>query len=414
MQKMHGQYLLYFCKVCGLANSDGQIVYSHIAKKQCKDEVLDSVCQMGFVAACIFHFQPADPQKYEFLQNNGALAVIVPSECLHRSFLSQSSTDLFFITCTTCKSLTTLNRASDDTNETISILTLIWKSRKDHFLAQSVLPICNIIQHPSPSMSSFINASSSSTCSAQYLPTQEREAVEFFQDHGILPRSMMCRKGHTTKLYFGKSIFWKCTEGNCVRRMRIRSGNWLEGSRIPISAVIRFIYCWCQQLTSIEWCQRELKLSNDATIDWNNRMREVCVSAVQRNKKKIGGDGLTVEIDDNLFNKRRNNDEKPLPEHWIFGGICRETRDMFIEEVPDRSANTFLTFIKKNVEEGSIIYSDFLCSYRIEELNEAGFEQLKVDYRYNFVDPGTNTQCIEKLWETWNKKHRGTARHHFN
>ncbi|VDN54015.1 unnamed protein product [Dracunculus medinensis] len=196
--------------------------------------------------------------------------------------------------------------------------------------------------------------------------------------------------------------------------MRIRSGNWLEGSRIPISAVIRFIYCWCQQLTSIEWCQRELKLSNDATIDWNNRMREVCVSAVQRNKKKIGGDGLTVEIDDNLFNKRRNNDEKPLPEHWIFGGICRETRDMFIEEVPDRSANTFLTFIKKNVEEGSIIYSDFLCSYRIEELNEAGFEQLKVDYRYNFVDPGTNTQCIEKLWETWNKKHRGTARHHFN
>lgn len=41
MQKMHGQYLLYFCKVCGLANSDGQIVYFHIAKKQCKDEVFN-------------------------------------------------------------------------------------------------------------------------------------------------------------------------------------------------------------------------------------------------------------------------------------------------------------------------------------------------------------------------------------
>lgn len=248
------------------------------------------------------------------------------------------------------------------------------------------------------------------------LPVQEREAVEFLQCHGILPQTMACRKGHAAKLHFCKHIYWKCAKRTCQKKMRVRSRTWLEGSRIPITTIIRFIHCWCQESNSIDWCQRELKLSKDCVIEWNNRMREVCVSAVQRNKKKIGGDGLTVEIDDNLFNKRRNNDEKSLPEHWIFGGICRETRDMFIEEVPDRSANTFLTFIKKNVEEGSIIYSDFLCSYRIEELNEAGFEQLKVDYRYNFVDPKTGllTRHIEKLWVSWNRRNRRTIRHHLD
>ena len=42
---------------------------------------------------------------------------------------------------------------------------------------------------------------------------------------------------------------------------------------------------------------------------------------------------------------------------------------------------------------------------------------LKVNHKYNFVDPETrvHTQHIERLWGSakWrNKRHRGTARHH--
>ncbi|VDN58144.1 unnamed protein product [Dracunculus medinensis] len=231
----------------------------------------------------------------------------------------------------------------------------------------------------------------------------EREAVEFLQNHGILPTTMTCRNGHVAKLHFNKHIYWRCSKRTCQRKMRIRSGNWLEGSRIPISTILRFMRCWCEDLTSIEWCQRELKLSKDTTVDWNNRMREVCIFAVQRNKKKIGGEGLIVEIDESLFTKRKNSTSRMLSQQWIFGGICRETGDLFMEEVPDRSAKTLLTVITENVKEGTTIYSDCWRSYTTEELNETGFEDLKINQKYNFVDPKMD------IWR--NKKHRGTARH---
>lgn len=42
---------------------------------------------------------------------------------------------------------------------------------------------------------------------------------------------------------------------------------------------------------------------------------------------------------------------------------------------------------------------------------------VKVNHRYNFIDPetGVHTQTVERMWGAakWrNKRHRGTARHH--
>ena len=68
-------------------------------------------------------------------------------------------------------------------------------------------------------------------------------------------------------------------------------------------------------------------------------MREACANSILMNKKMIGGPGYTIEIDEAMFTKRKNNAERQLPEQWIFGGICRNTR-VFMVAVPDRTANT--------------------------------------------------------------------------
>jgi len=103
-------------------------------------------------------------------------------------------------------------------------------------------------------------------------------------------------------------------------------------------------------------------------------MREICAYYMNsKNKKNIGGDGLVVEIDENMFSKRKANIGRVLPPQWIFGGLCLETQECFLVKVDNRNAKTLMTAISENIETGFIIFSDSWRSYKTEELENAGF-----------------------------------------
>ena len=64
-----------------------------------------------------------------------------------------------------------------------------------------------------------------------------------------------------------------------------------------------------------------------------------------------------MEIDEALFIKRKNNASRKLPEQWILGGLCRNTREVFMVAVPDRTATT-LAVIREIIVPGSVVMSD--------------------------------------------------------
>ena len=109
-----------------------------------------------------------------------------------------------------------------------------------------------------------------------------------------------------------------------------------------------------------------------------------------------------MKIDESKFFKRKNNAGRVLMDQkagWVFGGICRESKEFFMVRVPDRTKETLLPIIHKHIKRGTTIMSDHWKAYN--DLQEEGFNHGKVCHKYNFVnpdDPNQHTQSIECAW----------------
>ncbi|CEF59660.1 Transposase, ISXO2-like domain-containing protein [Strongyloides ratti] len=121
----------------------------------------------------------------------------------------------------------------------------------------------------------------------------------------------------------------------------------------------------------------------------------------KKNENKIERKGLTVEVDKTLFAQRKNHAEKMLEQQWCFGRICRDTKECFVEPVTDKTSETLMEMLKRRRGYSQVSASEY--------------EHLKVNHKYNFVDPLTNahTQNIERVWKSMKKKSKsknGTRR----
>ncbi|VDM49297.1 unnamed protein product [Toxocara canis] len=116
MMRTHGMVVMYFCKNCGSGSTNGQLVYAHISRNECGSQV-----------ASMFHYQPANETRYVEAVNAGALVVVVPSECVHRSFLMPQNEHVM-MTCPQCHGLRVLSRGPDDSGAILTQLVQLWRS----------------------------------------------------------------------------------------------------------------------------------------------------------------------------------------------------------------------------------------------------------------------------------------------
>lgn len=125
-------------------------------------------------------------------------------------------------------------------------------------------------------------------------------------------------------------------------------------------------------------------------------------------KEKIGGPGMTVEIDETLLSKRKYHTGRLLQQIWVFGGICRENGHIFMEVVPNRNSDTLISSIHRNIQYGSNIISDMWSGYKsLDDVNQPQpYTHQTVNHIENFVDPvsGANTQIIERGWRDFKEK----------
>ena len=253
-----------------------------------------------------------------------------------------------------------------------------------------------------------------------------QKQISFLQENKILPKSVVCdscTNTLTTVYSIRRYNYFYCKK--CNKKYSIRKSTFLYNANVSLRKFILLIYIFVANYWTWKQIQVETDLSSSDS-ESETEVREVDKSSVLANDtiskyftyfrdaigaemlansgyKKIGGPGTTVEIDESMFEKRRYHRGRILGRRmlWVLGGICRETKEVFLAICPDnkRDKATLLPIIKENVEVGTRIITDGWKAYRT--LGEEGFVWDWVNHETNFVKPGTkdiHTNRIEGQW----------------
>ena len=202
----------------------------------------------------------------------------------------------------------------------------------------------------------------------------------------------------------------------CSFEASLNNDTWLECVHLRYGTIAQFLYCWAQGYTTVRFCKQELNLSKNTTVNWNNMIREVCAGFLLQHPIQVGGEGKTVEIDETVVSRRKYNRGRMLPTQWVFGGIERESRKVFMYAVPNRTQDVLESCITAHILPGSTIYSDCWPSYNgIPRLEGYNYKHDKVNHSKNFIHPldsNIHTQCIESNWNQFKRPHKARCGTH--
>lgn len=238
------------------------------------------------------------------------------------------------------------------------------------------------------------------------LTITEEVAITWMKQNNYLKSTIICDLcGVLMQQFANKILLYRCSSCDKVRSLFYDT--ILANMKISICQFLDFTYFWV--LDCIGNILRKESGSNSLHTSqyWSKKLREICWKTMLNfSRRKIGGIGHIVEIDESLFSKRKYHTGRGVRMLWVVGGIDLTTRECFFVEVINRNSVTLSNLIKENVIEGSEIWTDCWGGYI--NLNSLGYIHQTVNHSSNFVDPetGVNTQLIENTWWCLKRKLR--------
>lgn len=192
---------------------------------------------------------------------------------------------------------------------------------------------------------------------------------------------------------------WRCRNDACRKYVNLRYGSFFEKSHLSLEAIITVTFMWAIELT--EWqIESQARIGHEAAVQWLQCLRDECSWDLVQAPRPIGGVGHIVAIDESLLARRKvgNRQGRPVPQQWVFGGVDLQTKNFFMELVPQRDQATLFPVLQRNILPGTMIWSDGWAAYN--NIPTLGYQHQVVNHQQHFVDPvtGVHTNDSESRW----------------
>lgn len=216
--------------------------------------------------------------------------------------------------------------------------------------------------------------------------------------------------------WLAKPRVWKCYGGHPVAKFSLKTGTIFEDSPIKLEKWLPAVWLLvtCKNGISSYEVARDLGISQKSAWHLMHRIRfalhhgsfDKFAGHVEADETFIGGKARNMHV---AQRRRRITGTGGKDKTAVIGILERgkngEASKIRTVVVPDRKKKTLQAEVKKHVEAGSALYTDFLLSY---EGLEGKYAHKVVDHAVEYVNNEVHTNGLENYWALLKRSISGT------
>jgi transposase-like protein len=195
---------------------------------------------------------------------------------------------------------------------------------------------------------------------------------------------------------------WKCSKHHARREFSVKVGSVCEDSAIGLDKWLTALWLLSNCKNGISSCELARHLDITQKTAWFMLHRIRLALQDEFFGSKLGGE---VEVDETFIGGKARNMHSDVKQRRITGtggrdktavmGILERGGYVRAEVVPSRKKSILQAEVKKHVEAGAALYTDFLMSY---DGLASEYAHKIVDHAERYVDGQVHTNGLENFW----------------
>ncbi len=229
------------------------------------------------------------------------------------------------------------------------------------------------------------------------------------------PDGIVCPTcGRNDVTFLAKQNKWQCKSAHAKRQFTAKVGTIFEDSPLGLEKWLPAVWIITNSKNGVSSCELARTLGITQKSAWF-MLHRIRLAMQAGSLLKIGGNGGEVEADETFIGGKARNMHVSVRNRRITGtgtkdkvavmGILERGGQVRTSIVPSRRKPVLQAEIRKHVEAGGALYTDFLLSY---DGLAADYAHQVVDHAVEYVNGRVHTNGLENFWSLLKRGIGGT------